>query len=114
MKHTCCGNSWEGHNSYRCGKTASIEEGGKWYCRIHAPSLVAAKRDARDAKWRASRFAAETARRRAQLISDAKAKIVELTRELMIDRRKPGRDGMEIVGLIVIAVAELEQLERQS
>ncbi len=51
-KHPCEAQITVNWASYPCGKTASIEEGGKWYCRTHAPSLVEAKRDASAAEWK--------------------------------------------------------------
>ena len=55
-KRKCCGSVSDhtGFHRYPCGKGASIDEGGKWYCRTHAPSLVKAKQEARHAKWDAS------------------------------------------------------------
>ena len=55
-KRKCCGRVWSavGFHFYECRRCASVREGGKWYCKTHAPSLVKAKNDARQAKWDAS------------------------------------------------------------
>ena len=75
--HYCVGSVWNGYRSQGCGNRAKALVEGRWYCGIHDPVAVAAKRDARAAKWRAeedarqARFAAqrqaadETARRAA-------------------------------------------------
>lgn len=36
--------------SHRCFRRGIIQENGKWYCRQHAPSAVAARQRARDEK----------------------------------------------------------------
>jgi len=41
----------DGYGIHRCGRPGSFLEKGKRYCRQHAPSLVLAKRQARDAAW---------------------------------------------------------------
>ena len=40
-----------------CGKSAKVENNGKWYCGIHSPDAVAARRAKSDAKWQANRAA---------------------------------------------------------
>lgn len=55
-KHTCDGEVYRRGNSWRnrfvrCGKTASLNEGGHWYCRVHAPSIVEDKKAKRHAEW---------------------------------------------------------------
>ena len=72
IKPKCCGRylptgSWE---SYPCGKNASMEHEGKHYCKTHHPPTVAAKQDARMAKWRAEW---DAQRAREQAASDAAA-----------------------------------------
>ena len=44
------GSVWSRH-TYACGKTAKVERDGKWYCGIHDPVRVAAKRAERDAEY---------------------------------------------------------------
>ena len=39
----CCASVWQGYHAYHCGKRAKLFEEGKWYCGIHAPSVVAAR-----------------------------------------------------------------------
>lgn len=41
--------NWSSHN---CGKNAKYEHEGKWYCGTHNPPVVAARRKARDDKWK--------------------------------------------------------------
>lgn len=57
-KHICCDQIYSRESGWSsrhtCGKTASIEEDGKWYCRTHAPSFRKAKLDAKMAEWNAA------------------------------------------------------------
>lgn len=79
-KHKCEGETRPGSygfRGHRCGKTASLNEDGKWYCRIHAPSIVKAKDETRDAKYR-RRADADWALRAAQMrVSVAERKIID-------------------------------------
>ena len=68
-EHTCVQSLQDNYTFYVCGKNASLFENGKWYCRRHAPSLVTAKRAARQATYdakRAAEQAAGTAKQRQQ------------------------------------------------
>lgn len=40
------------HGTPQCERTGKLFEDGKWWCRTHAPSSVAARRAEREAKWR--------------------------------------------------------------
>jgi hypothetical protein len=75
FRHDCAGTVHDSRSfhAYSCQTPAKYEEGGKWWCHNHAPSRVAAKRAARDARWTAEADAANTARAKA----DARA--AELT-----------------------------------
>ena len=42
-----------GYWGHACGKTATYEESGTFYCKTHHPPTVEAKRDAKHAKWNA-------------------------------------------------------------
>jgi uncharacterized Zn finger protein (UPF0148 family) len=54
-KHQCSKQIYSGItlNGRRCEINAKVERDGKWYCGIHDPVAVKAKRDAQEAKWRA-------------------------------------------------------------
>lgn len=51
------------YGAHNCSRTATIEEGGKWWCKQHVPSIVAARREKRNSewekKWAADRAAAD-------------------------------------------------------
>ena len=50
IKHKCCqlvGGSGGIYKGSPCGKTASFEEDGKWFCKTHSPSVREAKWDAK-------------------------------------------------------------------
>ena len=68
--HKCAGEIYESHRFWDCSKTGKLNEDGKWWCGIHAPSAVAARRAKQDAKWKSysaardKRYAIEAAGRR--------------------------------------------------
>ena len=47
-EHRC--KIFRGWSSHVCGKRASLNEDGQWWCRTHAPSSVAARAAKREAK----------------------------------------------------------------
>ncbi len=50
----CAGRTWHDRmGSFPCANKGKVKEEGKLWCRTHAPSLVAARRQARSAKWEA-------------------------------------------------------------
>jgi len=55
-KHECSGRAYNPNgswgNKYRpCTLNAVLNEGGKWWCRTHAPSAEAARREKANEKW---------------------------------------------------------------
>jgi len=57
-KHQCSENVFEVDGfDHQCQKTATVERNGKWYCTIHDPEYINAKREKRNAKWDAERKA---------------------------------------------------------
>ena len=86
----CSGQAWErglafGHH-YRCTRNGTVHEDGKWWCRIHAPSLVKQKRDKQqakyDARWHGQRDKAAYLEKRAELLEELYA-TVEIHLELI-------------------------------
>ena len=53
----CCETMWDRGFTSRCSRRGSITEGGKLFCKQHAPSIVKAKQEqrnaARSAEWKA-------------------------------------------------------------
>ena len=47
----CCGTVFERGWPRKCSTRAKVERDGKWYCGIHDPVRVAAKRAERDAEY---------------------------------------------------------------
>lgn len=47
----CAKQIFSGWHSHNCQRSGTIEEGGKMWCCQHAPSKVAARNSAREAKW---------------------------------------------------------------
>lgn len=46
---------WHGAWSHTsCTRTGSVEEGGKWWCKQHAPSTEAKKKAERESRWQAN------------------------------------------------------------
>lgn len=50
---TCAGRTRGHYYDSGCRSKGSLFEDGKWWCKIHAPSIKVEKRRARDAKWEA-------------------------------------------------------------
>lgn len=48
-KHQCAERVWHGYHKFPCQFAGRLFEGGKWWCKRHAPSTVEAKRDAQKA-----------------------------------------------------------------
>ena len=46
----------DGWRSYQCSKPAKVEENGKWWCTIHAPSAVQKHRDKSDVEYKIKRL----------------------------------------------------------
>lgn len=67
---------------YECRHAGTVEEQGKWWCKQHAPSLVKARRKAREEAWQ-DKYAAERAeaqkRAEARLFEQTCAAVVRLT-----------------------------------
>jgi len=76
----CCKRvlSPSGFVGHRCGKRAKVERNGKFYCGIHDPVAVQAKRDARNAKWDAQREASERQYERHARIRAARDAVVSM------------------------------------
>jgi len=58
-EHRCSGkvSSGSGWGSHQCSRKASVEEGGKWWCKQHLPSAEKARRETSEARWKAQREA---------------------------------------------------------
>ena len=54
-EHECAGRVYSLFHSYPCGKPGKHEEDGKWWCGIHAPSKIAARKAKTFARWEAKR-----------------------------------------------------------
>lgn len=53
--HDCAGQVFGTYGDYPCSRRGALEEDGKWWCRTHAPSAVAARRAKSQAKYTAER-----------------------------------------------------------
>jgi uncharacterized Zn finger protein (UPF0148 family) len=76
----CCAiptTAW-GYRPAPCGNRAKVERNGKFYCGIHDPVAVRAKRDARNAKWDAQREASERQYERHARIRAARDAVVSM------------------------------------
>lgn len=51
-KPMCKGKTWDGYGYLHCSRRATLPTG---YCKIHDPETVAAKRKARNERWKAER-----------------------------------------------------------
>jgi len=84
-QHTCegkirSGSTW--HPSYRaCGKTATLEHEGRWFCKTHHPPTQRARLDAtwaaKQAKWDSQRESLDEVYRKAAAY-DKLVKLLEM------------------------------------
>lgn len=80
---------------------------GKWYCRIHYPPNVAAKREAKEQKWKQDQAEID----RANAIQVAREWVVRAARDLA--KAHPLKLQFTLnAGKVCEAVAELERLEK--
>jgi hypothetical protein len=71
-KHPCAEDVPDGGRMvgfHRCTRSGTVQEDGQWWCRQHAPSAVKARRDEREAAYRAKRNAARSADQRAAALA---------------------------------------------
>lgn len=76
---SCAGRVYRGAwvTPFPCKKNATIEEGGKWWCKQHAPSLAAERIEKRNAEWRRKREAERAAASRKDAIASAERAVIE-------------------------------------
>lgn len=68
--HKCAGEVWQMQGFFPCTKTGRHKHEGKWYCKLHHPPTVQAKRAASRDRWNAKWAAQEQARVEAELAQD--------------------------------------------
>ena len=105
-KHVCqglisSGGGW-GHSYHKCGKVASVEEDGKWYCKVHAPSLKKARRDKRDAGYKASWAAADAKSKKEMLERMVGAEVIRLAD----DPRTENVLGSKLASIVITLKSE--------
>lgn len=99
---------------HQCRWTASVQENGRWYCRLHAPSIVEAKRKAKNGKWEAE-WKAEWAKRRHQdAINDARDAVVEAAKRLHAEFVNVFSGGVPLAMPVINAVDWLLKLEAKT
>jgi hypothetical protein len=96
-KHTCEHKAWSSRfGNQRCAYNASLQHKGKWYCGLHHPPTVKAKRDKRDAAKR-EKWAAQDARAaKDREVGAAEKRVVEAALKLEFFRNE--LEGWPLVG----------------
>jgi hypothetical protein len=103
VRHDCAGTTQDTWRSYDCPNRGVLEEEGRWWCRRHAPSVVAAKRAAREAVWDEKAAARDaTYRRAADLGVRAGCQVEAYT----IDMRP--------TGTVLLSVDDLDRLLKEA
>lgn len=92
-EHRCCGEVYDNlrWRSVQCKRSGVNEEGGKWYCKQHTPSLKKSAADARYAAWKA-KYDADEARR------EHRDRCVNALRGLDVAKVEALLDAVRIVG----------------
>ncbi len=80
-KRYCDGAIWERFGYHGCSNRGKINEGGKWWCKIHVPSTVTARADKRQKKWDAEWAETQRQCERATKINDAQASVIKIATE---------------------------------
>ena len=96
-KRTCCAtvypsDRWGGLHGYICGKSAKICVDGKWYCGIHAPASVKARKEKSEKKWEEKRARWEEEARRHDAISALVSDLTTDEIEALVKQKKQ-KDG---------------------
>lgn len=94
---------------FPCAKPASIEENGKWWCRQHAPSLVAERIEKRNAEWRRKREAERAAASRKDAIASAERAVIEAAVEEAVWRRQIDLQRPDIIACTLDGLVRAEQ-----
>ena len=81
--HQCVKRVWSQYHDYPCGKNATLEHEGKWYCKTHHPPTVAAKDAARDAKWRAESAARDKKWKDEQRVAQSQPLLLAVLKEAL-------------------------------
>ena len=76
----CCAKIWEpgAWRPRQCSKAAKVERDGKFYCGVHDPVRLQAKRDETHARWKAEADADRRRRDRQAAITAARDNIVTI------------------------------------
>lgn len=73
----CASKTYSNMGWYPCRNKGKVEEGGKLWCRTHAPSIVAERRRERNAKWDAKWKAQAEHRRQRRAEADEQERRAE-------------------------------------
>lgn len=93
----CVAAVWGGWHSHQCANRGTQEHNGKRYCGIHYPPAIKAKRDAKNAAWRAknnARAAAVNAAEAERKLRDAALAAIRL---IAAGHNDPGALAREVL-----------------
>jgi len=82
-RHYCEASVFSGYHTGRCGRHAKIEREGAWYCKLHDPVNVAAKRAERHRIYQERQDALRAARKHADEKNEARNELVAVALELV-------------------------------
>lgn len=97
---------YRGYGGSRCMRAGVVEEGGKWWCKQHAPSAVKARRDASNARYSEETRRMMAAHHRAAVIKEATQNLIEAAR--LAARQQGSWDA------VADAVARLDEAEKSA
>jgi len=93
---------------YPCRNAGTIKEDGKCWCKIHAPSIVKARQNARDKKWRDKWKARDDRADRLARIEQARDAVIQVLQGAMHDgNMNEDGDGF------VIPLADYRQIQAE-
>lgn len=100
VKNQCCGRVAGQWRSHQCSRNGKLEHDGKFYCGLHHPPTVLAKRDAQSAAWakeweekRIASAAVEAAKAEVERRAGEYPSLLAALQTLVSELREAGHDG---------------------
>ena len=96
-RHQCATSVWGQYNSHPCPNAGKVQRGGKWYCGVHDPEAVRARREEADREWQSkfeSQLAAEKRRAERERLADAAPGLLAASKAVTQELRRMHGEGI--------------------
>lgn len=100
-KHRCAGRVWHDGSFYSsaCMNNGKHEHGGKWWCKMHHPPTVDAKRKERERKWDIKFRAEQAQRERAQALKRKQVAALKAIEQIAAGHNDPRALAQEVIAM---------------